>query len=139
MVHAADGLGDFARGRERLLHGLAVLVGAVRGEAEPQGQPAHPASEVQGEFARVPHLAVDVVEVAGVLGVRCAGEFRHPVHQRAAVVWCEEPLVRVDNEAVCAFDSGEDVAHGWRGEPRSAVGAIDMQPHPELLADVRHV
>ena len=36
MVHAADGLGDFARGRERLLHGLAVLVGAVRGEAEPQ-------------------------------------------------------------------------------------------------------
>ena len=74
-----------------------------------------------------------------MLGVRCAGEFRHPVHQRAAVVWCEEPLVRVDNEAVCAFDSGEDVAHGWRGEPRSAVGAIDVQPHPELLADVRHV
>lgn len=61
---------------------------------------------------------------------------RIPVHQCTAVVGREQPLVRVDDETVGAFDAVEAVPDR-RGEQRGeTVGTVDVQPEVALLADV---
>ena len=52
---------------------------------------------------------VEHVEVLGVLGVGGPGDARVAVEQRAAVERGEQPLVRIDDEAVGALDAGEAV------------------------------
>ena len=126
---------------KRGLDRLGVGIGAVRGEAEPQRQASGPTREVVGVVARIPRfvgrvIGVQHVEVLGVLGVGSAGDCRIAVQQRARIERREEPLVRVDDEAVGALDAVEPVADARRGERRAAVGAVDVEPRVEIGGNV---
>ena len=70
-----------------------------------------------------------------MLGVGVARQLRVAVQQGAAVEWGEQPLVRVDDEAVGLLDAVEQVAHGGRRQRCAPVGAVDVHPQPVLLAD----
>ena len=124
---------------ERALDGRGVGVRAVGGQAEPEGQPAGAPGQ--------PHRVVRGVElgglgqhvqVAGLLGVRGPAQLRVAVDQRAAVERREQPLVRVDDEGVAALDAGVALADAGRREPGPAVRAVDVEPDPELGADLGH-
>ena len=71
-----------------------------------------------------------------MLGVRGPRQIRVAVEQRTAVERREQPLVRVDDEGVAAFDPDVPRTHGWGRQPGTAVRTINMQPEAELLADV---
>jgi hypothetical protein len=101
-----DGVGE-RPGGGRAVHRIAVGLGAVRGEREPQRQPAGAARQVVGVVARVP-----VVRGRRRRGSRRAGcawrrDRRVAIHERGTVVRGEQPLVRVDAEAVGVLDAGE--------------------------------
>ena len=73
-------------------------------------QPAGPSGQVVGVVARVPFLgivAVEDVEVRGVLGVDRLGQIGLAVDQRGAVEGREQPLVGIDDERVGPFEAGE--------------------------------
>ena len=80
-----------------------------------------------------------MIEVAGVLRVHRARMLRLAVHQRAAVVGREQPLVRVDDETVGLLDAVEQVSHRGGGETGTAVGTVDVHPHPEFTSDGCHI
>ena len=82
--------------------------------------------------------AVEHVEVLRVLGVRAAGDLGVAVHERARVERREQPLVRIDDEAVRPLDARVAVADARHREPGAAVRAVDVHPHAEPLARVRH-
>ena len=135
-------LGDLARRRQRPLDRRDVAVGAVGGEAEPERQPASAPGEVDGEIRWIAGLPVDLVQIARKLRVSGARGLGIAVEERAAVVGGEEPLVRVDDEAVGELDAVEEAADAGGGERRSAVGAVDVEPDPALGAhrgDARQV
>src|SRR4249919_3473354 len=67
-----------------------------------------------------------------------APELGLSVQQSAAVIGREEPFVWVDNEAVGALYSVEEMARARCGKSRATVRAVDMQPHPEPLTNVRY-
>ena len=74
-----------------------------------------------------------------VLGrlVERAQQVLAPAHdQRADVVGLEEPLVRVDRDAVGALQSGNAVRVALAQARGAAVGGIDVQPHGLALGDV---
>jgi len=71
--HGPDPVRYRARRGQGLLDRLGVAVSAVHRQTEPEWQAAGPARQVNGEVGGVPHLAVDGVEVTGVLGMRRPG------------------------------------------------------------------
>ncbi len=71
-----------------------------------------------------------------MLGMSKRGEPRLAVDQRGAVVGSEQPLVRIDAEAVDAVDANEFLPGRRRTQRRQAVGTIDVQPQPEMFADI---
>ena len=60
------------------------------------------------------------------------------IDQRTAVVRRKQPLVRIDDQTVCAFDSGEEVAGTRCAEGRSTVRAIHVEPDTDLVRHIRH-
>ncbi len=136
MAGIVDQPGTLASDVERSLDRVAVGLGAVGRQAEPERQAAGATRQVMGEVAGVPVVTVAVgvapvqhVEVLGVLRVRGAADVGIAIHQRAAVERSEEPLVRVDDEAVGVFDAAVQIAHAGSGQPCAAVGTVDVQPH----------
>ena len=83
------------------------FVRAVNGQREPERQASGATGQLGGVVRGVPRLPIDLIQVARVLGVCGAGGAGIAVQQRAAVIRCEEPLVRVDDETVGQFDAGE--------------------------------
>ena len=73
-----------------------------------------------------------------MLRVRLPGQLRLPVDQRAAVERREQPLVRIDDEAVRPLDALEQVPHRRRRQRRRSVRAVHMHPDTVLGAHVRH-
>src|SRR4051794_9715240 len=74
VVGRLDHRPPFARDGQGALDRVAVGVGAVHGQREPERQAAGAAGQLDREVGRVPlALDGDRVEVAGVLGVRGAG------------------------------------------------------------------
>ena len=67
-----------------------------------------------------------------MLRVRRSGDARVAVQQRARVERGEQPLVRVDDEAVGVLDAGEQVADARRRERGAAVRTVDVHPGAEL-------
>ena len=139
---ALDPLGRVLGDGQARLHGLAVGVEAVDGQREPQREPAGASRQVEGVVARVPLfgvLAVQDLEVLGVLGVHRLGQVGLAVDQGGAVEGSEEPLVRVDDERVGPLEAGELVSDGW-GEQRGgpAVRAVDVEPQGVLGGHVGH-
>src|SRR5450631_1792152 len=112
--------------------------GPVSGQREPQGQPASPAGQPDRVLGRVPLRVVEHVEVRSLLCVCPTCQSRLSIQQGTAVIGGEEPLVRVDDEGVGVLDPVEQVTNRWGGQPRPAVGAVDMQPDAVLAADHRH-
>ena len=128
--------------RERRLDGVAICLGAMGCQAEPEGQSAGPAREVVGEVAGVPVVTVRIVapavqdvEVLGVLRMRCPPHVGVAVDEGTAVERCEQPLVRIDDEAVGMLDAVVTIADARRSQACSAVGTVDMHPHIELSTD----
>ena len=112
-------------------HGLAVRIEAVHGHGEPDRQATGPPGQVVGVVARVPLLGVVAVEdlqVGGVLGVDRLGQIGLAVEQRGAVERCEQPLVGIDDERVGPFEPGELVPARGSEQGRPAVGAVDVEP-----------
>jgi hypothetical protein len=95
------------------------------------GSPRAP-GQVNGEVRRVLGVAVDLVQVAGSLRVRGARSLGITVEQRTTVVGREQPLVRLDDEAVRELDAVEQATDAGGGERRPAVRAVHVQPHPVL-------
>ena len=114
---------------ERRLDGLGVGVGAVRRQAEPQRQAAGPAGEVEGEVARVPLVAARPCR-----GSRRAGRGRRRpaagsrYTSAAQSYGREQPLVRVDAEAVGPLEAAPRVGRRRRAQRGTAVGGVDVQP-----------
>ena len=71
-----------------------------------------------------------------MLGVGRGRQRRIAVHERGAVVRGEQPLVRVDAEAVGALEAEAQRFGRGRAQRRAAVGRVDVQPEVELGADV---
>lgn len=94
------------------LNRFAVVVESVDRQREPQGQPASAARQVIGVVGRVPFTVryVDHVQIGGVLGVSCPGEFGLAIDERTAVKGSEKPLVWVEDERVGLLDAGVLVA-----------------------------
>lgn len=110
LVAALDLVGDLLREVDGARDRLAIDGGAVGREGEPEGQAAGAAREVRGEVGRAPVARLGQgVEVLGVLRVRAAAEIGVAVDERARVERREQPLVRVDDERVGAFDPCEAV------------------------------
>jgi len=105
----------------------------VRGEREPEGQPARPAAQVDGVVGGIELAPLHVLEIAGLLGVRRPGQLGVAVEQGAGVERREEPLVRVDDERVAALDAVEPVAHRRRRQRRAAVRPIDAEEAARAL------
>ena len=125
-----------ACGREHPFDRVAVRVGAVHGEREPQRQAARPPGELVRVVGRVPPvgLVVDHVEVRRVLRVHRAGERGVAVEQRRAVERRVQPLVRVDHERVGVLDAGEPLAHARCEQRGAAVRRVDVHPDAALAA-----
>ena len=77
------------------------------------------------------------VEILGLLGVRAATVVNVAVHQRAAVVWSEQPLVRVDDETVGPFDAVELMTNTRSAQRRQPVRTIDVEPDVLAVAKSR--
>ena len=58
------------------------------------------------------------------------------VHEGGAVVRGEQPLVRIDAEAVGTLEPAPGDRRRRRAQRGRAVGAVDVQPEPVLGADV---
>src|SRR5512132_501162 len=71
-----------------------------------------------------------------MLGMCCPCEFWFPVEQGTAVVGGEQPLVRVDDEAVGALDASKEMTNGWRGKSGTTVRPVDVHPDAEAFADI---
>ena len=125
--------------RQDRLDRLAIRVGPVRREREPQGEPACAAGEVVGQIGGVQGgLRLGGFEVRGVLPVCCDGERRIAIDEGAGVVGREQPLVRVDDERVGALDAIEerpDARCEQRGAP---VGGVDVEPETPVGTRVGH-
>ena len=144
MLGLVDEPGPVAGGLQRRLDRRGVGIGSVGRQAEPERQATRPPSEVMGVVRGVPAgcragvvaIVVKDVEVLGMLGVGVAGDLRVAVHEGARVERGEQPLVRIDDEAVGALDAGEQMAHARGGEAGAAIGAVDVEPRAEPLRRV---
>ena len=76
------------------------------------------------------------VDVGTVLRVRLPGQPRLPVDQRARPRGREHPLVWVDDEGVGALDAGVALTHLGQQHRRQAVGAIHVEPCPQVGGDL---
>ena len=79
---------------------------------------------------------VEGVEVGAALAVRRRASRGVTVDQRAAVVGREQPLVRVDDEAVSLLNPVEQGPGLRVGHGRKAVGTIDVAPDAVLPGEV---
>ena len=76
----------------------------------------------------VPFTIVERLKVLAMLSVCRASMGRVSIEQRTAVKRGEQPLVRIDNVAVCTLNAIEERSHRRRGKTRCSVGAIHMHP-----------
>ena len=77
-----------------------------------------------------PNRAVQHVQVLGVLPVGGRADRRVAIDERAAVERREQPLVRVDDEAVGTLDPGVPVPDARAASAGASVGTVDVEPVP---------
>jgi hypothetical protein len=144
-----------AREIDAVLDGARVVVGPMGREPEPERQPPWSPGELEREVARVaavvdvrgaapsagsvtvpiaaPITATEHLEVPGALTVSSPRGRRVAVDERTRVVGREEPLVRIDDEAVGVLDTRHARSQSLRQEAREAIRAIHVEP-PRVLA-----
>ena len=129
-----DLAGDLPRQPQRGLDRIAVRIGPVDHEAEPQRQTAGPARQVVRVVGRVPLVGpvVDGVEVRRLLGVDRPRELRGAVEQGRAVERRVQPLVRVDHEGVGELEAVVQRPDRRCEDAGPAVGAVDVEPQAEI-------
>ena len=86
--------------------------------------------------ARIPGAVVEHFQIISVLamGLTCFDRIR--IDQGAAVKWCKQPFVGIDNKAVCHFNPVEQGSRRRGGQRGPTVGAVNVKPNTLLRADV---
>ena len=151
VVEAAHPVPD-AAGREASRAHVAALLrdhqqlARFKREAEMSSRLSHPNTvqvfdfgEQEGELYMAMellegHSLADLIHDAPRMPVARAVGLA--VDQRAAVERSEQPLVRIDDEAVGVLDAAVAIAHARCGQPGAAVSTVDMHPDVELGADL---
>ena len=115
--------------RDRGLEGVE----AEDAQREPQLQRAGAAGELRAALAQLDHAGVAVAQVGAVERERVLQQARVADQHGADLVGLEEPLVRVQHEAVGALDAGQQVLAARREAGGRAVGAVDVEPQALAL------
>jgi hypothetical protein len=97
---------DLACDLESVLDRCGVRVFAVRGEREPERESAGSPRQMECVVRRIPFRFIHrAVEIRGALAVSLLRDAGIAIQQRTRVERREQPLVRIDDERVGAFDS----------------------------------
>ena len=136
IVHEArmDHLGQV----ELLVEGLAEGRDPVQDEREPHTETSNTPGELGRQITVVRQIAGgrQVLEVGRALEVRVAEGVAVADHQSARPVREEEPLVRIERDAVGSLDPDEPLAAAF-GEPEeAAVRGVDVDPQALAPGDV---